>query len=145
MSALKPVVLFLCAGNSCRSQMAEGFLRAWAGERFEARSAGLDPKEAIHPLAAEVMREVGIELRGQSPKNVKDYLGKLPARYVMFLCERPEAKCPQVYPGVASLQFWPFEAPSAFVGSQEELLEKFRELRDQIGVRIQNWLCEENR
>jgi len=75
--------LFLCTGNSCRSQMAEAFLRKWAGDRFDVYSAGLEPKAAIHPLAIEVMREVGIDISGQSPKDVTLYLGKVAFKYLL--------------------------------------------------------------
>lgn len=141
---MKDVVLFLCTGNSCRSQMAEGFLRAWAGNRFDVRSAGSAPKPVIHPLAIEVMREIGIELDSQSPKSVNEYFGRLSVHHVVFVCKRAETNCPYLYPGVLDRQSWPFEDPAAFVGSPQATLEKFREIRDQIGARIQKWLSEDS-
>ena len=136
----KPTILFLCSGNSCRSQMAEGFLRKWAGNRFEIFSAGLEPQRVVHPLAVEVMDEIGIDLRSQSPKSVTKYLGKIAIANVIFLCERAEEMCPYLYPGVSNRLSWPFEDPTTVAGSTAEKLEKFRTIRDQIGARIQIWL-----
>ena len=83
----KPSVLFLCTGNSCRSQMAEGFLREFGGDRFAAYSAGTDPAERVHPLAVEVMAEKGIDISQGEPKNVGQYLGPA-ARQTLGYCLR---------------------------------------------------------
>ena len=136
----KSTVLFLCTGNSCRSQMAEGFLRAWAGERFEVYSAGLEPKAEVHPRAIEVMREVGVSIVGQVPKSVDEYLGRVAINHAIIVCERAEKKCPTLYPMATQMHFWPFDDPANFDGPVDETLEQFRAVRDQIGARIQKWL-----
>jgi arsenate reductase len=137
----KPRVLFLCTGNSCRSQMAEALLRHRAGEQFEAFSAGLEPKP-IHPLTAEVMSEKGIDTSAQRSKDVTEYLGRERFEYVIIVCDGANRACPSVFPGARHRLFWPFEDPAAFEGSEEETLEKFRQVRDRIDARIQRWLEE---
>jgi len=139
MSKIK--VLFLCTGNSARSQMAEAFLRKYGGDQFEAYSAGLEPK-GIHPYTERVMEEVGVSLSGQYSKHVMEYMGKIHFAYVFTLCDEAENKCPTVFPGVAQRLHWSFEDPSAFVGSDDEKLAKFRQIRDQIDQRIKSWLSE---
>ena len=138
----KANVLFLCTGNSCRSQVAEGFLREHGGDRFEAYSAGIEPAERVHPLAVQVMAERGIDISGQKPKNVGEYLGRLPVRHLVIVCDAANEKCPRVFPGMLNRMFWPFDDPAAFVGTPAATLEKFRTVRDQIEERIQQWLKE---
>jgi arsenate reductase (thioredoxin) len=139
MTPDKPVVLVLCTGNSCRSQMAEAFLRKYAADRFAAYSAGLDPKPEIHPMARQVMVEAGIDLAGQYPKSTKEYLGRLPVRHLILVCAQAEKQCPRIFPGAMNRLFWPFDDPAA-EGSEQEGLEKFREVRDQIDHKIKAWL-----
>lgn len=138
----KPVVLFLCTGNSCRSQMAEGFLRHLGGSRFAAYSAGTEPAGRVHPLAIQVMAERGIEIGEQQPTNVGEYLGRLPVRHLIIVCHGANERCPRVFPGMLNRLFWPFDDPAAFEGTPEEELEKFRSVRDQIEARIHQWLEE---
>ena len=138
----KAKVLFLCTGNSARSQMAEAFLRKHGGDEFEAYSAGLEPK-AIHPYTNRVMEEVGINLSGQYSKHVKEYMGKAHFGYLITVCDETEKNCPRAFPGVSQRIHWSFEDPAAFVGSDDETLVKFREVRDQIERRIKAWLAEQ--
>lgn len=138
----RPVVLFLCTGNSARSQMAEAFLKKYAGDRLEVHSAGLEPC-GIHPLTIQVMDEVAISLEGHRSKPLGDYLGKLSVRYAIIVCEQAEKACPRIWPFTKQRLFWPFENPAAFEGSEAECLTKFREVRDQIDEQIQHWLAEE--
>ena len=128
----KPIVLFLCTGNSCRSQMAEGFLRHMAGGRFDVRSAGNEPKDEVHPLAIEVMAERDIDIRRQHPKHLKEYLGHLPVRHLIVVCGSADQSCPRIFPGAQSRLFWNLDDPASFVGSEEATLEEFRRIRDQI-------------
>jgi len=93
----KPHVLFLCTGNSARSQMAEGLLRALAGEQFEVFSAGTKPKNGILPEVQEAMREIGIDVSGQRPKSVMEYLGKAVFAHVITVCADAEENCPAVF------------------------------------------------
>jgi arsenate reductase len=139
----KQRVLFLCTGNSCRSQMAEAFLRRYAGEHFEAYSAGLEPKP-INPLTIQVMDEIGFDLSGQTSKGVDVYLGKVLFKYLITVCDEAEKNCPATWPGVNSRMHWSFEDPAKFEGSPEEKLAKFREVRDLIQAKIIAWLAEQN-
>jgi arsenate reductase len=139
MSKIK--VLFLCTGNSARSQMAEAFLRKYGGNEFEAYSAGLEPKE-INPYAEYVMEEVGVSLSGQYSKHIREYMGKMHFAYVITLCGKAEETCPTTFPGIAQRLHWLFEDPAAFTGSEDEKLAKFREVRDQIEQHIKTWLAE---
>jgi arsenate reductase (thioredoxin) len=136
----KQNVLFLCTGNSCRSQMAEGFLRHLAGDRFNVYSAGTDPAERVHPRAVEAMSEVGVDISGQRPKGVKEYLGKLKVRYLIIVCSGADESCPRVFPGVLHRLFWPFDDPARLTGDEEEMQDGFRRIRDEIAAQIEQWL-----
>lgn len=135
----KQKVIFLCTGNSARSQMAEAHLRSYAGDRFEVHSAGLEPS-GINPLTTKVMDESGISLAGQHSKSVKEYLGKIHFNYLFTVCGHAEKNCPRTFLSTGIHTHWDFEDPAAFEGSEEERLQKFREIRDQIDSRIQDWL-----
>jgi len=135
-------VLFLCTGNSARSQMAEAFLRESAGDIYEAHSAGLEPK-GINPYTIRVMQEIGIDVSGQRSKGVDEYLGKVLFQYLITVCDHAEKNCPTVWPGVNQRMHWSFEDPAAFEGSDEEKLAKFRQARDQIEAKIKDWLNEQ--
>ena len=141
MNQDKPVVLFLCTGNSARSQMAEALLRHRAGDRFEACSAGLSPKE-VHPLALRVLTDIGVGTTGLCSKGVNEFLGKRRVNYAITVCERAQQSCPRIFPFTVNNLYWPFEDPAAFEGSERERLQKFREVRDQIDDRIRQWLRE---
>ncbi|OPY19142.1 MAG: Arsenate-mycothiol transferase ArsC2 [Syntrophus sp. PtaB.Bin075] len=139
MSKIK--VLFLCTGNSARSQMAEALLRHLAGNTFEVFSAGLDPK-GINPLTTRVMEEIGIPLEGHYAKHVNEYMGKIHFGYLITVCSDAEQRCPSTFPGISHRLHWAFDDPAAFVGTAEENIKKFREIRDQIDLRIRFWLEE---
>ena len=139
----KTKVLFLCTGNSARSQMAEAFLRKYGDDRFVAYSAGLEPRN-INPYTVRVMEEVGLSLDGQYSKSLTEYVGKVHFGYMITVCADAEEKCPSVFPGMGQRMHWGFEDPAAFVGSEEEILVKFRDVRDQIDTRIREWLEESN-
>lgn len=134
-------VLFLCTGNSARSQMAEALLRYYAGDQFEAYSAGLEPK-GLNPLTVQVMREVGLDISQQRSKSVREYLGHLNFAYLIIVCSDAEEKCPTVFVGVSQRMFWPFDDPAKAEGTADEKLAKFREVRDQIAARIRRWLAD---
>jgi arsenate reductase len=135
----KKRVLFLCTGNSARSQMAEAFLRKYGSERYEAYSAGLEPK-GVNPYTVRVMNEAGIDLSENRSKGVNEYLGKVLFQYLITVCDDAEKNCPSVWPGVNTRMHWSFEDPAAFRGTDEEKLAKFREIRNQIEQRILDWL-----
>ena len=138
----KTRVLFLCTGNSARSQMAEVFLRYYAGDRFEAHSAGLEPKP-INPLTLAVMEEIGFDLSEQRSKGVEVYLGKTHFEYLITVCDDADKNCPTVWPGVNQRLHWSFEDPAQFVGTEEQKLAKFRQIRDAIRERVKAWLTQQ--
>jgi arsenate reductase len=131
-------VLFLCTHNSARSQMAEAFLRARAGDRFEAASAGTEATR-VHPLAIRVMDETGIDIRGHRSKTV-DALLDQPWDYVITVCDQANERCP-VFPGRTTRRHWSFDDPSQAVGSEDDRLRTFRRIRDEIARAIADWLA----
>jgi len=124
--------------------MAEAFLRKQGGDRFEAYSAGLQPK-GINPLTIQVMQEKGFDLSGQRSKGVQEYLGKVLIQTLITLCDDAEKNCPTVWPGVNTHLHWSFEDPAKFEGTDAQKLEKFRQIRDQIETRIIAWLKENSK
>lgn len=133
-------VLFLCTGNSARSQMAEAFLRKYGSGKFEAHSAGLEPK-GLHPITVQVMSEIGLDVSGQHSKGVDAYLGKTLFQYLITVCDDADKNCPTTWPGISNRMHWSFEDPAAFEGTEEEKLFKFRQIRDQIEIKIKSWLA----
>ena len=111
--------------------MAEALLKWMAGHRFDARSAGMEPR-GIHPMTIQVMEEIGVSLDDHRSKSLDEFLGKVAVRYAIIVCEHAEATCPRVWPFAPQRMFWRFEDPAAFRGGADEQLEKFREVRDQI-------------
>ncbi len=136
----KQRVLFLCTGNSARSQMAEAFLRRYAGDEFEVYSAGLEPK-GMNPYTIQVMKEIGYDLEGQYAQGVDEYLGKVLFQYLITVCDQADKNCPAIWPGVNQRLHWSFEDPAAVEGPEEVKLAKFREVRDQIETMVQTWLA----
>jgi arsenate reductase len=122
-------VLFLCTSNSCRSQMAEGWTRRLHGDKFEAYSAGIDPA-GLHPLAALVMKEAGVDISAQKSKNVR-VLRRVAFDCVVTVCDRARENCP-IFPGKTKMLHHDFEDPVLARGTEEERLEVFRRVRDHI-------------
>ncbi|MFN8496618.1 MAG: arsenate reductase ArsC [Anaerolineae bacterium] len=129
-------VLVLCTGNSARSQMAEGLLRARAGDRFEVHSAGTEPK-GLNPLAVRAMAEKGIDISGARSKSASEFLGQ-PFDYVLTVCDNAKENCP-VFPGPAQRIHWSFEDPAAAEGSEDARLAVFRRVRDEIDAKLQEF------
>ena len=140
----KPRVLFLCTGNSARSQMAEAFLRAYAGDHFEIHSAGLEPKGLILPEVLELMKERGLDMAGQTSKGVSEYLGKTVFARTITVCGDAEENCPSIFLNMGKHEHWPFDDPARFEGSASERLEFTRNIRNQIEQRIKQWLADQN-
>ncbi len=130
-------MLFLCTHNSARSQMAEGLLRHLAGDRFEVASAGTEAT-SVRPEAIEAMAELGVDISGQSSKTLERYLEE-PFDHVVTVCDDANEACP-VFPGAKSRLHWSFRDPSRTEGSEEERLEVFRKVRDEIQGRIREEL-----
>ena len=135
----KQTVLFLCAHNAARSQMAEALLRKHAGDRFEVVSAGLEPT-TIHPLTTRVLNEIGVDVSSQRAKGLDGLMGKKSFQLAIIVCERTQRNCPTIYPFALQRLDWPFEDPAEAQGTDEEKLQKFRDVRDQIEARILEWL-----
>jgi arsenate reductase len=119
--------------------MAEAFLKKYGGDKFEAYSAGFDPK-LIHPLTEQVMQESGIPLTGQYSKSFREYMGKVHFTYLITVCAEADKNCPTTFPGVGRRLNWSFEDPAGFEGSDDEKIAKFRETRDKIMEKIREWL-----
>ena len=137
----KPRVIFICTGNSARSQMAEGLLRALAGEHFDIFSAGTEPKGGILPEVQEVMREAGIDTSLQWSKSVMEYMGKVNFGYVITVCTDAEENCPAVFLNMGTHEHWPFDDPAKF--DEEQRLISTRRVRDQIEERLCLWLTQQ--
>ena len=123
-------ILVLCTGNSCRSQMAEGFLRSFDPD-LEVHSAGTFPAERTHPCAVRVMREVGIDIGSSRPKDVSGFLGRS-FFAVVTVCDDADRNCPSFQGPVERRVHMPFEDPARATGAEEEVLEVFRASRDKI-------------
>jgi arsenate reductase len=134
-------VIFLCTGNSCRSQMAEGFLRHMAGDRFEVFSAGLEPRE-LNPLAVKVMAERNIDISGQQSKSIENYLGRESFQHAIFVCRKAEENCPSAYPFALTKYSWSFDDPAATTGDESTRVAGFRRVRDEIEKKIHAWLTD---
>lgn len=126
----KPVVLILCTGNSCRSHLAEGFLRSAAGDLLNVQSAGSKPAGYVHPLAIQVMQEVGIDISSHRSKPLTDFLEQN-IDTVITVCGNADQACP-IFPGQMRRYHWPFEDPAHATGTEVEKLEVFRRVRDEI-------------
>ncbi len=126
----KPLVLVLCTGNSCRSHLAEGILRAAAGDAFEVASAGSKPAGHVHPLAIRVMHEIGIDISGHRSKHLSEFLSQ-PVHTVITVCGNADQACP-IFPGQVNRHHWPFDDPAHATGTEEEQLAVFRRVRDEI-------------
>lgn len=127
---MKPTVLILCTGNSCRSHLAEGILRAAAGDLLDVQSAGSRPAGYVHPLAILVMQEIGIDITGHRSKHMDEFL-KLPVETVITVCGNAEQACP-MFPGQVNRHHWGFDDPAHAKGTDEEKLAVFRRVRDEI-------------
>jgi arsenate reductase len=143
---MKRRVLFLCTGNSARSQMAEGLLRHLAGDRFDAASAGTDPV-AINPGAVEAMTEIGVDISAQRSKHLSEF-SKDQFDFVITVCDRAKETCP-VFPSTGAMLHWTFDDPAAVHEAGEARQRVFRRVRDEIEERIHlphlehsvNWQC----
>ena len=127
---MKPTVLILCTGNSCRSHLAEGFLRASAGDILDVQSAGSKPAGYVHPLAIKVMAEIGIDISKHRSKHLNEFLNQ-PIQTVITVCGNADQACP-IFPGQLQRHHWGFFDPAKAQGSEEEILAVFRDVRDQI-------------
>ncbi len=126
----KPSVLILCTGNSCRSHLAEGLLRAAAGDLVVVHSAGSKPAGFVHPLAIRAMQEIGIDISGHRSKSMNEFL-TTPIETVITVCGKADQACP-IFPGQVNRHHWPFDDPAHATGTEEEQLAVFRRVRNEI-------------
>ena len=131
---LKKRVLVLCTGNSCRSQMAEGFLRSF-DRNLEVHSAGTEPASRVHPLAVQVMQEVGIDLSAAKPKNVDEFVDQ-PFDHVITVCGDADRNCPRFSGRVGKRVHIGFLDPARAQGTEDQVLAVFREVREEIRARL---------
>jgi arsenate reductase len=136
----KTRVLFICVHNSARSQMAEAFLKKFAGERFEAESAGLEPG-VLNPLVVKAISEIGIDISAKTTRSAFDLLrqGKWYG-WVITVCDESQAATCPIFPGAGQRQHWSFPDPATFKGSEKEKLEQVRQVRDRIAAKVREWL-----
>jgi arsenate reductase (thioredoxin) len=127
---MKPLILILCTGNSCRSHLAEGFLRAAIGDGANVRSAGSQPAGHVHPLAIQVMAEIGIDISQHRSKHLREFLDQ-PVDTVITVCGHADQACP-IFPGQLHRHHWPFFDPAQATGTDAEILNCFRTVRDEI-------------
>ena len=132
-------VLFLCTGNSSRSQMAEGLLRWLGGSVVEVASAGTEPRP-LHPDAVRAMREIAVDIARQRSKSAEPFLNQK-FDYVITLCDAARESCP-LFPGAAHQLHWSLKDPAAAVGTDDERMQAFRAVREQLGSHIEQLLAE---
>lgn len=125
-----PLILVLCTGNSCRSHMAEGILRAASRSQFRVASAGSKPAGYVHPLAIKALAEIGLDISAHTSKHMDGFLSE-PVETVITVCGKADQACP-VFPGQRNRHHWPFDDPAHADGTEEEQMAVFRRVRDEI-------------
>ncbi len=133
----KPKVLFVCTGNSCRSQMAEGMLKHYGNGEFEVYSAGLRPSH-VHPLAIKAMAELDIDITNQYSKTVNEFIGQ-EFSYVITVCDSAKELCP-VFPGKYMALHWRIKDPASISGTEEEMMKVFRKVRQNILKKVKHFI-----
>ena len=136
---MKKKVIFICTGNSCRSQMGEGLLRNMAGDKIDVVSAGLKPS-TVNPNAIKAMKEIGIDISHHTSDGVDKYIGEN-FDYIITVCDNAKESCP-VFPGKGKRIHWSFKDPANAVGSEEKVLHEFRLVRDQIKSTLEQFIIE---
>lgn len=136
----KPLVYFLCTGNSCRSQIAEGFFKHLGSGRYEVKSAGLEA-HGLNPRAVQVMKEAGVDISSQTSDVIDPQILNR-ADYVITLCGHADEHCPAIANKHAVKWHWGFDDPAKATGTEEEIMASFRTVRDQIKNRIEQFLAE---
>ena len=134
---IKPTILILCTGNSCRSHMAEGILKSVAGDILNVQSAGSDPTGYVHPLAIKALGDIGIDISSNTSKHMNEFL-KQDVETVITVCGNANQACP-VYPGQANRFHWPFDDPAKAEGSETEIWKTFLKIRDEIQKTFSNY------
>jgi len=138
---IKHGILFVCSHNSARSQMAHGWMKHLAGDDYQIYSAGVEPG-TLNPLSVKAMAEVGIDISDHVAEGIDKYLGKVPIYYLIIVCDKAAQTCPRIWPGSRERLHWFFDDPSAAEGTEQQKLEAFRRVRDEIGEKVKAWLEE---
>ena len=136
----KPLILILCTGNSCRSHLAEGILRAAVEGAADVASAGSDPAGYVHPMAVEVMKEIEIDISAHTSKHLDEFLQR-EVHTVITVCGNADQACP-IFPGQAEKHHWPFDDPAKAMGSEEGIRAVFRRVRDEIRAKFEAYAAE---
>lgn len=119
--------------------MAEALLRKHQGDKYDVHSAGMDPKEAVHPLAVKVMAEIGIDISRHRTKSSLEYLGRHPVRHVLIVCDKAHGTCPRIWPGAYTRTYMPFDDPAEAEGNDAQRLTVFRRVRDELDRAMAAW------
>ena len=127
---MTPTILILCTGNSCRSHLAEGILRQALGSAFQVASAGSKPAGYVHPLAIQAMAEIGIDISAHRSKHLDEFLSQ-PVETLITVCGNADQACP-MFPGQVNRHHWGFDDPAHATGTEEEQMQVFRRVRDEI-------------
>jgi arsenate reductase len=141
LAEVREKVLFVCTGNSARGIMAEALLRHRAGVRFEAFSAGMEPK-GVDPLTLKMLEEADVPTGGLSSKSTMEFLGRTRVHHAVVVCDWAGKSCPRIQPFAGQTHYWPFEDPAAATGDEAAWRAVFRRVRDEIDARIGRWLEE---
>ena len=136
---MKKNILILCTGNSCRSHMAEGILRHIAGDLFNVHSAGSNPAGYVHPKSIEALKEIGIDISGHHSKHMNDFLDT-DIHTVITVCGKADQACP-IYPGQLNRYHWGFIDPAHADGTDEDIMDCFRQIRDQIKLVLEAYVA----
>ena len=131
-------ILVVCTGNSARSQMAEALIKKHHGDRFQVYSAGTRPSDQVFPPVVQAMREIGLDISGSTPKSIKEFLGHKHFKYVIIVCSGADEVCPAIF-GAAERIVWPFNDPAAIEGTEQDIMEGTRQIRDAIEAKIKAW------
>lgn len=135
-------ILFICTGNKARSQMGEALMKKHAGHVFNVYSAGTNPGDEVYPPVVEALKEIGIDISGNKPKSIDQFLGNMHFEFVIIVCAEADKNCPVIF-GPAQRLSWPFTDPVDFTGSDEDILQSVRGLRDEMEQKIVGWLKEQ--
>jgi len=136
----RPTVLIVSTGDSCRSQIAAGFMRQVADDLLDVVTAGTQPAAELHPLAVKIMAEIKVDIAAPKPTAASEYLGKRQFDYLITLTPEAEAQIPPSQSGIGQRLHWPFENPATAEGTEFEKLRSFRQVRNEIAYHVKKWV-----
>jgi arsenate reductase (thioredoxin) len=136
---LERLILIICTGNSCLSQMAEELFRQFHGDRYEVQSAGTEPDPEVNALTVRVMAELGVDIKGKRPRGLAEMLRQRRVHHLLIVSEDAEVQVPRTVPGALSRTLMPFDDPASLAGSRQNVLQEFRRVRDQMAKTLRTW------